>query len=359
MNSIGKLLRLTTFGESHGPSIGGILDGFPPLIAIDMEFVQNELNRRRPGQSVITSSRKEKDTVEFISGIFNGISTGAPIAFIVKNHDQQSADYESMKNIFRPSHADYTYLSKYGIRDHKGGGRASARTTIAQCVGGALAKLALKQLSPDLEIFAFTSQIGGISVDPAQENKFSHCISESNAVRCPDRDKAKIMEELIKQTKENGDSIGGVITCLIRDCPVGLGEPMFNKLSSSLGAAMLSINAVKGFEYGDGFASAEQTGSIHNDQIIIKNGKLNTLSNHSGGIQGGISNGETIRFRVAFKPTPTIIKEQKTVTTTGQETIFKAKGRHDQCVVPRAVPIVENLAALVLLDHFLIRKAYK
>lgn len=352
-------MRLTTFGESHGLAIGGVLDGFPPSVAINMEFIQGELNRRRPGQSAVTSSRGENDQVEFLSGIFNGMSTGAPIAFMVQNQDQRPDDYDSLKEIFRPSHADYTYLTKYGIRDHRGGGRTSARTTIAQCVGGALAKLALLQLSPGIEIFAFTSQIGNICVDSAQENGFMRIVSESNAVRCPDMEKARLMEELIKRTKDDGDSLGGIITCLVKNCPVGLGDPVFGKLHASMGAAMLSINAVKGFEYGDGFASAEQTGSTHNDQLKIVNDKISTLSNHSGGIQGGISNGQVIRFRVAFKPTPTILKEQRTVTAAGQETFFQAKGRHDPCVVPRAVPIVENLAALVLLDSFLLRKAYQ
>lgn len=357
MNTIGHILRLTGFGESHGPAIGGILDGFPSGVTIDLDFVQNELDRRRPGQSAITTGRSEADKVTFLSGIFNGVSTGAPIAFTVYNTDQHSSDYDNLKNLLRPSHADYTYNEKYGIRDYKGGGRASARVTIAQCVAGALAKLALQKALPDIDIYAFTSQVGNIKIDPELELSFKRSVSESNNVRCPDSEKASQMEELIKGIKKEGDSIGGIVTCIIRGCPVGLGEPVFSKLHAELGAAMLNINAAKGFEYGDGFESATQKGSYHNDSFCLKDGEVSTASNHSGGIQGGISNGQPIRFRVAFKPTPTIGVGQHTVTTDGEEISQKATGRHDPCIVPRAVPIVENLATMVILDHFLLSKA--
>ncbi len=357
MNTIGHILRLTSFGESHGHAIGGILDGFPSGITINLEFIQNELTRRRPGQSTITTGRNEADKVSFLSGIFNGISTGAPIAFIVNNTDQHSSDYDDLQNVFRPSHADYTYHEKYGIRDYKGGGRASARATIAQCIAGALAKLALKKVLPDIDIYAFTSQVGDIKVDPKMELDYTRSVSESNNVRCPDTEKASQMEELIRTVKKEGDSIGGIVTCIIKGSPVGLGEPLFGKLHAELGSAMLNINAAKGFEYGDGFESASQRGSYHNDAFFIKDGKINTTTNHSGGIQGGISNGQPIRFRVAFKPTPTIRIEQHTVTTDCKEAIQKATGRHDPCIVPRAVPVVENLAAMVILDNLLLSKA--
>lgn len=357
MNSIGKILQLTTFGESHGPALGGILDGFPPSVVIDQEFIQSELDRRRPGQSAVTTGRKEPDKVEFLSGIFEGQSTGAPIAFIVRNSDQHSSDYNNLKDLFRPSHADYTYLAKYGIRDHKGGGRASARTTVAHCVAGALAKLALKQAISGLDIYAFTSQIGDISISTENEAAYSRTVSESNAVRCPDAEKAALMEALVRQMKQERDSVGGIVTCIVNGCPAGLGQPMFDKLHASLGAAMLNINAVKGFEYGDGFAVASQRGSYHNDTFISENGKVMTRTNHSGGIQGGISNGMPIRFRVVFKPTPTIGLEQQTLTTGGEAISYEATGRHDPCVVPRAVPVVEAMTALVLLDHYLTDKA--
>jgi chorismate synthase len=357
MNTIGHILRLTGFGESHGPAIGGVLDGFPSGVTIDLDFIQNELNRRKPGQSAITTGRSEADKVTFLSGIFNGVSTGAPIAFTVHNTDQHSSDYDNLKNLLRPSHADYTYNEKYGIRDYKGGGRASARVTIAQCVAGALSKLALQKSLPNIDIYAFTSQVGNIKIDSGQELNFRRSVSESNNVRCPDSEKASQMEELIRVVKKEGDSIGGIVTCIIKGCPIGLGEPLFGKLHAELGAAMLNINAAKGFEYGDGFESATQKGSYHNDAFCLKDGKINTASNHSGGIQGGISNGQPIRFRVAFKPTPTIVIEQHTVTKDGEETIQKATGRHDPCIVPRAVPIVENLAAMVILDHLLLSKA--
>lgn len=353
MNTLGTVFRLTSFGESHGAGIGGIVDGMPPKVRIDYEFIQSELSRRRPGQSAMTTGRNEADKVEFLSGIFEGESTGTPIAFIVRNTDQASKDYDALKEILRPSHADYTYQSKYGIRDHRGGGRASARTTIAQCVAGALAKLALKQLVPDLDIYAFTSQIGDVAVDQSAEMSFTREVSESNPVRCPDADKAVRMEQLVRTVRQEHDSVGGIVTCIIRNCPVGLGEPLFGKLQADLAQAMMGINAAKGFEYGDGFAVASQRGSQHNDQFCLEDGKLSLRTNHSGGIQGGISNGQPIRFRVAFKPTPTIGLEQNTLTRDMQETVMAATGRHDPCVVPRAVPVVDCTAAVVILDHLL------
>lgn len=353
MNTLGQKLRLTTFGESHGPAIGGVLDGFPSNVTIDMEFVASEMRRRRPGQSAITTGRAEKDEVEFLSGLLDGVSTGAPIAFIIRNSDCHTSDYDNLKELFRPSHADYAWQAKYGIRDWRGGGRSSARVTAAVCVAGALARLALKERLPNLEIYAFTSQVGNISVDMANESEFRREQSESNPVRCPDSAKATVMEAFIKQLKKEGDSTGGIVTCIVKGCPVGLGEPVFGKLHAQLGAAMLGINAVKGFEFGDGFACASMRGSECNDPFYMKDGTVCTTSNHSGGIQGGISNGQPIRFRVAFKPTPTLGKDQQTVNVHGKEVTFRASGRHDPCVVPRAVPIVESLTALVLLDNIL------
>lgn len=353
MNTLGRKLRLTTFGESHGPAIGGVLDGFPSNIRIDMEYVAREMMRRRPGQSAITTGRTEKDEVEFISGLLEGVSTGTPIAFIIRNTDCRPTDYDDLKDLFRPSHADYAWQAKYGIRDWRGGGRSSARVTAPICVAGALARLALKDRLPDLDIYAYTSQVGNIAVDSEHEAEFCRDLSEANSVRCPDQAKAAEMEAFIRQMKKEGDSTGGIITCIVRGCPVGLGEPVFGKLQSQLGAAMLGINAVKGFDYGEGFACASMRGSECNDPFAMKNGAVCTTSNHSGGIQGGISNGQPIRFRVAFKPTPTIGKEQQAVNAHGDEIIFKASGRHDPCVVPRAVPIVESLTALVILDNIL------
>lgn len=352
-NTFGNLFTLTTFGESHGEAIGGVVDGMPPGIDIDVAFIQQELNRRRPGQSKITTSRQEPDQVELLSGVFEGKSTGCPIGFIVRNQNQHSQDYENMRCLFRPSHADYTYYHKYGVRDHRGGGRSSARITISRCVAGALAKLALRQQGVSIQ--AYTSQVGDISLE-RDYRLYDLSLTESNAVRCPDPEKAAQMEQFITQVKAEGDTIGGIITCVIKGCPAGLGEPEFGKLHASLGAAMLSINAAKGFEYGDGFASASQRGSEHNDALRMQNGQVTALTNHSGGIQGGISNGQPLRFRVAFKPTPTIGREQLTVTRSGQDTTVAAKGRHDPCVVPRAVPVVESLTALVLLDQYLSSK---
>lgn len=349
-NTFGHIFTLTTFGESHGAAIGGVVDGMPAGIKIDMDFIQQELNRRRPGQSSITTSRKEKDQVELLSGVFEGCTTGTPIGFIVRNENQYSQDYDNMRNLFRPSHADYTYYNKYGMRDHRGGGRSSARITISRCVAGALAKLALQQVGISIE--AYTQQVGDIALEHDYQH-YDLSLREQNAVRCPDAEKAKEMEALISQVKADGDTIGGVISCVIKGCPTGLGEPEFGKLHAELGAAMLSINAVKGFEYGAGFAGVSQRGSEQND--IWQEG-FATQSNHSGGIQGGISNGQDIYFRVAFKPVATLLREQPTVDVDGNETTFTAQGRHDPCVLPRAVPVVEAMAAMVILDQYLMAK---
>lgn len=352
-NTFGKIFTLTSFGESHGEAVGGVIDGMPAGIDVDMTFIQQELDRRKPGQSALTTSRKEKDEVELLSGVFEGKTTGAPIGFIVRNTNQHSHDYDNMRDLFRPSHADYTYYEKYGIRDHRGGGRSSARITIARVVGGALAKLVLRQIGIDIK--AYTSQVGDIKL----ENDYLHYdldTIEQNDVRCPDKEKAAEMEQFIKEVKSEGDTIGGVITGVIKGCPVGLGEPEFGKLHAQLGAAMLSINAAKGFEYGDGFAGVTMRGSEQNDAFTIENGKIATKTNHSGGIQGGISNGQDIVFRVAFKPVATLLKDQQTVDREGNMTTFKAQGRHDPCVLPRAVPIVEAMAAMTILDMYLLRK---
>ena len=356
MNTIGNIFRLTTFGESHGEAIGGVVDGMPAGIPIDMAFIQQELNRRRPGQSHITTARQEADQVELLSGVFEGKTTGCPIGFIVRNTNQHSGDYDNMRELYRPSHADYTYSYKYGTRDHRGGGRSSARITISRCVAGALAKLVLKQIG--VHITAFTSQIGDISLD-RDYSKYDLTQVDSNIVRCPDADKAVQMIRLIEEVKAEGDTIGGVITCVIQGCPAGLGEPEFGKLHAMLGAAMLSINAVKGFEYGEGFEGVTARGSEQNDIFVNKEGRITTMTNHSGGIQGGISNGQDIYCRIAFKPVATLLREQKTVDIQGKETTLTAKGRHDPCVLPRAVPIVEAMAAMTILDAFLSDKARK
>ena len=352
-NTFGHLFTLTTFGESHGEAIGGVVDGMPAGISIDMAFIQQELNRRRPGQSAITTSRQEADQVELLSGVFEGKSTGAPIGFIVRNTNQHSQDYENLRHVFRPSHADFTYQQKYGIRDHRGGGRSSARITISRCVGGALAKLVLHQLG--IHIQAYTSQVGNICLD-RDYRQYDLSLTEQNAVRCPDPEKARQMEQLIASVKAEGDTIGGVITCIIKGCPVGLGEPEFGKLHATLGAAMLSINAVKGFEYGEGFSGVSERGSQQNDVFSSHDGHITTESNHSGGIQGGISNGQDIYFRVAFKPVATILQEQQTVDDEGRVTTLNVRGRHDPCVLPRAVPVVEAMAAMTILDAVLMHK---
>lgn len=355
MNTFGNIFRLTSYGESHGAAIGGVIDGCPAGIEVDMDFIQSELNRRRPGQSKITTPRKEADEVEFLSGIYDGKTTGTPIGFIIRNNNQHSSDYDNLKDIYRPSHADYTYSQKYGIRDHRGGGRSSARETIARCVGGALAKLALKKLN--IKITAYTSQVGEIKLEKLY-NEYDLSEIESTPVRCPDLQKASEMISLIEEVKSKGDTIGGVITCVIKGTPAGLGEPVFGKLHAALGSAMLGINAVKGFEYGDGFDVAHR-GSEVNDVFYNNNGTISTQTNHSGGIQGGISNGQDIYFRVAFKPVATILMQQETVNKNGEHADLKARGRHDACVLPRAVPIVEAMAAMTILDYYLLSKMNK
>lgn len=355
MNTFGSLFRLTTFGESHGAAIGGVIDGMPAGIEIDMAFIQNELARRKPGQSALTTARKEDDTVELLSGIFEGKTTGCPIGFLVRNTNQHSGDYENMRDVFRPSHADFTYEQKYGIRDYRGGGRSSARETISRVVGGAFAKLALRQLG--ISIQAYTQQVGDI-VLPGTYRDYDLTKTEGNAVRCPDEAVAEKMSKLIMQVKAEGDTIGGVIACVIKGCPVGLGEPVFDKLHARLGAAMLSINAVKGFEYGLGFAGASGRGSEQND-IFEPDGKggITMRTNNSGGIQGGISNGQDIYFCVAFKPVATLLREQETVDKEGNAAKLTARGRHDACVLPRAVPVVEAMAAITILDAYLLDKS--
>ena len=356
MNSIGSLLRLTTFGESHGVAIGGVLDGYPAGVLIDEEFVRGEMRRRRPGQSAITTSRNEADEVQFLSGIFEGRSTGTPIAFTIVNNNNRSADYDNLREAFRPSHADYVYDRKYGVRDHRGGGRSSARETAVRVCAGALAKLALKQLG--VEVTAYTSQVGDIAL-AGNYTAYDLSQAESNAVRCPDAAVAAAMEQLILDVKREGDTIGGVVTCVVKGASVGLGEPLYDKLSASLASAMLSINAAKGFDYGNGFAAATGRGSLQND-IFYNNGDgVATRTNNSGGIQGGISNGNDIYFWVAFKPVATVLMEQPTVTKDGVETTLLSRGRHDPCVVPRAVPVVEAMAALVVLDHYMLDRARK
>ena len=355
-NTFGNIFTLTTFGESHGEAIGGVVDGMPVGIEVDLDFIQSELNRRRPGQSSITTSRQEGDIVELLSGVFEGRTTGCPIGFIVRNTNQHSQDYENMRQMFRPSHADYTYYNKYGNRDYRGGGRSSARITISRVVAGALAKLALRQLN--IQVKAYTSQVGDICLD-RDYRKYDLSLTETNIVRCPDPIKAAEMVQLITQVKAEGDTIGGVITCVVKGCPAGLGEPEFGKLHAALGAAMLSINAVKGFEYGEGFEGAAGRGSEQNDVFVNDYGKIKTLTNHSGGIQGGISNGEDIYFRVAFKPVATLLREQSTVDIDGNPTKLTAKGRHDPCVLPRAVPVVEAMTAMTILDYYLLYKTVK
>ena len=355
MNTFGSLFRLTTFGESHGAAIGGVIDGMPAGIEVDVAFIQSELARRKPGQSSLTTARKEDDAVELLSGIFEGKTTGCPIGFLVRNTNQHSDDYENMRGVYRPSHADFTYEQKYGIRDYRGGGRSSARETISRVVGGAFAKLALRQLG--ISIQAYTQQVGDI-VLPGTYRDYNLEKAEENAVRCPDEAVAEKMSQLIMQVKAEGDTVGGVIACVIKGCPVGLGEPVFDKLHARLGAAMLSINAVKGFEYGLGFAGASGRGSEQND-IFEPDGKggITTRTNNSGGIQGGISNGQDIYFRVAFKPVATLLREQDTVDNKGNATTLTARGRHDACVLPRAVPVVEAMAAITILDAYLLNKS--
>jgi len=350
-NSFGQLFRLTTYGESHGLSIGGIIDGCPAGVAIDLDAVQHELNRRKPGQSAIVTQRKEPDTVEIQSGVFEGRTTGTPIGFVIKNTNQKSKDYSHIKDSYRPSHADFVYDKKYGFRDYRGGGRSSARETASRVVAGAFAK----QFLGDVKINAFVSQVGEMQLNkPYQELDFSNI--ESNPVRCPDAEMAEKMEAYIKTIKKEGDTVGGVITCVAQNVPIGLGEPVFDKLHADLGKAMLSINAVKGFEYGSGFAGVIMKGSEHNDAF---NSDGTTKTNRSGGVQGGISNGMDIYFNVAFKPVATVLQGYETIDKAGQTIKTQGKGRHDPCVVPRAVPIVEAMTALVLADHTLLSRTNK
>jgi chorismate synthase len=349
-NTFGKLFTLSTFGESHGVALGGIIDGCPSGLLLDIDFIQKELDRRRPGQSHIVTQRKEGDRVEFLSGIFEGKTTGTSIGFIIRNENQKSGDYEHNKDVYRPSHADYTYDAKYGIRDHRGGGRSSARETVCRVVAGAIAKLILKHSG--IAISAYTSQVGELKLAKDYQH-LDLSKTDSNVVRCPDAAMAEEMIQKIEQVRKAGDTIGGVISCVITGTPLGLGEPVFDKLHADIGKAMLSINAVKGFEYGSGFEGTKLLGSEHNDTFIASNNKIGVKTNHSGGIQGGISNGEDIYFRVAFKPVATLIQKQMTVNSKGEEVEMMGKGRHDPCVLPRAVPIVEAMAALVLVDHLL------
>lgn len=353
-NSFGHIFKLTSFGESHGIAIGGIIDGCPAGLEINTDFIQAELDRRKPGQSSISSPRKEDDKVEFLSGIFEGKSLGTPIAFIIKNADQKSGDYFKLKDVYRPSHADFVYEKKYGIRDHRGGGRSSARETIARVVAGAIAKLYLMQYG--IQINAFVKQIGAVKLI-GEHTQFDIKMAEANAVRCPDDEIAKQMIAHIEKLRDEGDTCGGVIQCVIENTPVGLGEPVFDKLHAELGKAMLGINAVKGFEIGNGFDSVIYKGSQLNDEFVSDGDKIITRTNHSGGIQGGISNGMPIYFNVAFKPVASIKKQQTTVNTSGDKTEIQIEGRHDPCVVPRAVPIVESMAAIVIMDAFLLQKA--
>lgn len=359
-NSFGQLFRITTFGESHGVAIGVIIDGCPAQLDIDMDFIQSELDKRKPGQSKITTQRKESDTVQVLSGIFEGKSTGTPIALLIPNEDQRSKDYGHNVDVYRPSHADYVYDAKYGIRDHRGGGRSSARETAARVAAGAIAKLFLKQQG--IEIFAHVTSVGTIEAPNLESNDLSALlqIREENIVRCADPATAHEMIEFIDSVRKDGDTVGGKIGCVIKGCPAGLGEPVFDKLHADLGKAMLSINAVHGFEYGSGFAGSELRGSQHNDIPQPKAADSNvfkTTTNYAGGILGGISNGMDITFKVAFKPVATIMHNQQTINAAGEAAEIKGKGRHDPCVVPRAVVIVEAMAALVLADQFLRNKA--
>jgi chorismate synthase len=355
-NSFGKAFKITTFGESHGVAIGVIIDGCPAGLAVDIDFIQAELDKRRPGQSKITTQRKESDTVQILSGVFEGKSTGTPISLLIPNEDQRSKDYGHNIDVYRPSHADYTYDVKYGIRDHRGGGRSSARETAARVAAGSIAKLVLQAYG--VEIFGHVTSVGQINApNLASENLAELLITrEENIVRCADPAIANQMIEFIDSIRKDGDTVGGKIACVVKNCPVGLGEPVFDKLHADLGKAMLSINAVHGFEYGSGFAGSEMKGSAHNDVFVSTENGTKTLTNFSGGIQGGISNGMDITFTVAFKPVATIMHNQQTVNAAGEAAEIKGKGRHDPCVVPRAVVIVEAMAALVLVDHFLRNK---
>ena len=357
-SSIGELFKLTTFGESHGEMIGGVIDGCPSGLILDLKAIQNDLDRRKPGQSKITTSRNEADEVKFLSGIFEGQTTGAPIGFVIANKNARSNDYSDIKDVYRPSHADYTFDQKYGIRDYRGGGRSSARETACRVVAGGVAKQLLKHYQ--IDILAYVSSVGNFQIsDPSTDIDQLRNISSSNIVRCPEKDMAEEMINFIADLKSKGDSVGGQISCLIKGAPSGLGDPVFDKLHADLAKAMLSINAVKGFDYGSGFEGSKMLGSEHNDVFESKDGTVTTLTNYSGGIQGGISNGQPIYFKVAFKPVATILTKQKSINKNSENIELKAKGRHDPCVVPRAVPIVEAMAALVLMDHLLRNRAVK
>lgn len=355
-NTFGNIFKLHTFGESHGKAIGGIIDGCPAGIEIDEDFIQKALDRRKPGQSNIVSQRKESDKVQFLSGIFEGKTLGTPIGFIILNENQREKDYGHLKENYRPSHADFTYAEKYGIRDYRGGGRSSARETACRVVGGALAMHILKRKG--IEIFAYVSRVGDVSVEKDYKQLDLTAVDD-NIVRCPDKETATAMLELIKKVRKQGDTVGGIVTGVIKNVPIGLGEPVFDKLNAALGNAMLGINAVKGFEIGSGFSAATMRGSEHNDIFEVKKGKVNTKTNYSGGVQGGISNGEDIYFNVAFKPVATLMQKQDSVNAKGEKIILTGKGRHDPCVLPRAVPVVEAMSALVVADYLLINRTNK
>ncbi len=349
-NRFGETLQLVSFGESHGAAVGGVLDGYPPGVVIDHEFITTQLSRRRPGQSAIASSRNESDAVEFLSGIFEGKTTGTPIAFVIRNRDARPSDYENVSSLYRPSHAGFTYMKKYGLADHRGGGRASARETAVRVVAGSLAKILLRQT--DIRVIAYTTCIGHIRLDQYRDFPSEETVDKS-LVRCPDAVVSQQMIDYLEKMKAEKDSTGGVIECRIAGCPPGLGEPVFSKINADLAAAMMSINAATGFETGTGFGSAAMRGSQHNDPFVVDNDKIRTLTNNSGGIQGGLTNGNEVIFRVAFKPASGIGRTQKTVDHKGREVEFTLEGRHDPCVVPRAVPVVESMAALVVADHWL------
>lgn len=356
-STYGKLFKIATFGESHGTAIGVVVEGCPAGVPFDLAFIQQELDRRKPGQSRITTQRREADTVQVLSGVFEDKTTGTPIAMMIWNEDQRSKDYSHIAQQFRPSHADFTYQTKYGVRDYRGGGRSSARETAARVAAGALAKLVLKDLGVDVQ--AYVSQVGKLKLDK-EYHELDLSLTDTNAVRCPDPEMAQTMFDYIDDIRKQGDSIGGVVSCVVTGAPVGWGEPVFDKLHAEMGKAMLSINAVKGFEYGSGFAGVELQGSAHNDAFYTdETGRVRTRTNHSGGIQGGISNGEDIFFRVAFKPVATIMQDQESVDQNGESITVQGKGRHDPCVLPRAVPIVEAMAALVLVDFYLRDKSVR
>jgi chorismate synthase len=353
-NSFGQLFRITTFGESHGPAIGVVIDGCPAGLFIDAVFIQSEMDKRKPGQSSITSPRKEDDAVEIISGVFENVTTGAPVTLLIKNKDQRSADYNVLKDVYRPSHADFTWEKKFGVRDHRGGGRTSARETAARVAAGAVAQLLLKHAG--ISVHSFVSQVGPVKLN-RNYNELDLNSTEENIIRCPDKNTAEEMIRFIEDIRVKGDTIGGTVSCVIQNTPVGIGDPVFNKLQATLAHAMLSINAAHGFDYGDGFDAIYKKGSELNDAFITaEDGSVTTASNHSGGIQGGMSNGQDIVFRVLFKPVATLQMKQETVNTSGEKTIIDPKGRHDPCVLPRAVPIVTAMAAMVMADHFLINK---